>query len=104
MRKRRRGYNGRRGQPRRKKVAETSAPVIPMPRVATGPTTPEQRAKHQNMLDLIARTHEEFERRDAQDAELERRLNNTPAVPGAVQFGGAATEDFRQALDGGADA
>ena len=104
MRKRRRGYNGRRGQPRRKKVAKAPAPVIPMPRVATGPVTPEQRAKHQDILDLIARTHEEFERRDAQDAEFERRLNSTPTVPGSVQFGGAATEDLRQALDGGADA
>jgi len=79
VRKRRRGYNGRRGKHRRKKpTVETPALVTPMPRVATGPTTPQQLAKHHTMLDHIAKTHESLERQAERDQRFNERYADAP--------------------------
>lgn len=81
MRKRRRGYNGRRGAPRRKKpTVEVPAPVVPMPRVATGPRTAAEKVKHQAMLDLIARTKERLDRQAERDQRLNERYADEPMI------------------------
>jgi len=104
-RKHKRGYNGRRRAPRRKRPTVAATPVvIPAPareRTRTGPRTPEEQAKHAEMLDVIARTRDQLEQQDEAQWRREQREDGLPMVAGSVQFGANATTEFREALNGG---
>ncbi len=94
-RKRRRGFNGRRGAPRqRRQPTEVTLPV---------PTQREQisvrqREEHERMRTLIAVVQQRLDREATRDFALAQRYENEPMIEGSVAVSGAATAAFTLAM------